>query len=49
MSNILVLGAGFVAGPLVAYLSQRNHHLTVASQILAEAQLIKRGFSEYCD
>ncbi len=40
MSSILVLGAGFVAGPLVRYLTQREHQLTVASQFIEEAQLI---------
>jgi len=46
MSNILVLGAGFVAAPLVNYLTKRNHKITVASQFLHEAQVIKDQFPE---
>ncbi|MFT5520334.1 MAG: saccharopine dehydrogenase (NADP+, L-glutamate forming) [Enterobacterales bacterium] len=46
MSNILVLGAGFVAAPLVKYLIKRNHQITVASQFLHEAQVIKDEFPE---
>jgi len=46
MSRILVLGAGFVAGPLVQYLLQRKHQLTVASQFLDEAQSIANIYPE---
>jgi len=38
MSRILLLGAGFVTGPLVDYLYKRGHQLTIASQFLHEAQ-----------
>jgi len=44
MSRILVLGAGFVAGPLVKYLTGKDHQITVASQFLAEAQAIADDF-----
>ncbi|PCJ45999.1 MAG: saccharopine dehydrogenase [Gammaproteobacteria bacterium] len=46
MSNILVLGAGFVAGPLVKYLTKRNHHITVASQFIDEAKAIAVDYPE---
>ena len=38
MANILLLGAGFVTGPLVDYLHKKNHHITVGSQFLYEAE-----------
>lgn len=40
MNQILVLGAGFVAAPLVSYLSRVGYQLTVASQFLHEAVAI---------
>ncbi len=44
MKSILVLGAGFVAAPLVDYLSQRNYRMTVASYLLEEADAIASRF-----
>ena len=38
MSQVLVLGAGFVAGPLVCYLSRKNYPITVASHLFSEAE-----------
>jgi saccharopine dehydrogenase-like NADP-dependent oxidoreductase len=39
MSNrILILGAGMVSGPLVAYLSQKGYPIRLASHLLAEAE-----------
>ena len=39
MKNILVLGAGLVAGPLVRYLmDQPDFHVTVASRTLSKAE-----------
>lgn len=46
MSRILVLGAGFVAGPLVNYLSNRGHQITIASQFLEEAQAIADNYQD---
>ncbi len=43
MSNILLLGAGFVTGPLVEYLHQKNHKITVGSQFLYEAEELVAG------
>ena len=40
MSNILVLGAGFVAAPLVEYLVRKGHAITLASHLLHEAEAI---------
>jgi saccharopine dehydrogenase (NADP+, L-glutamate forming) len=37
MSRILVLGAGFVAAPLVDYLYKKSYQLTIANQDLDEA------------
>ncbi len=45
MKRILVLGAGFVAEPLVEYLSRRNENqITVASHLLQEAQSLASKF-----
>ncbi|WP_444998242.1 saccharopine dehydrogenase C-terminal domain-containing protein [Aliikangiella sp. IMCC44359] len=43
MANILLLGAGFVTGPLVEYLHQKKHHITVGSQYLPEAEQLVAG------
>lgn len=43
MANILLLGAGFVTGPLVEYLHKKNHHITVGSQFLYEAEELVAG------
>ncbi|TQV82961.1 saccharopine dehydrogenase C-terminal domain-containing protein [Aliikangiella coralliicola] len=43
MANILLLGAGFVTGPLVEYLHAKNHHITVGSQFLYEAEELVGG------
>jgi len=46
MSKILVLGAGFVAAPLVNYLVRKNYHITVASQFLHEAEAISSQYND---
>ena len=38
--HILVLGSGFVAAPLVSWLSRHGYPVTVASNVLADAQAI---------
>ena len=38
MQDILVFGAGLVAGPLVHYLLDHGYHVTVASRTLSKAQ-----------
>jgi saccharopine dehydrogenase (NADP+, L-glutamate forming) len=43
MANILVLGAGFVTGPLVEYLHQKKHKITIGSQFHAEAEALVAG------
>ncbi len=43
MANILLLGAGFVTGPLVEYLYKKNHHITIGSQFLEEAEKLSAG------
>ncbi|WP_196137682.1 saccharopine dehydrogenase C-terminal domain-containing protein [Aliikangiella sp. G2MR2-5] len=43
MANILLLGAGFVTGPLVDYLHKKNHQITVGSQFLYEAEELVAG------
>lgn len=43
MANILLLGAGFVTGPLVEYLHKKNHHITIGSQFLYEAEELVAG------
>ena len=43
MKNILVLGAGLVARPLVHYLLDHNFHVTVASRTVAKAQALVEG------
>lgn len=46
MKNILVLGAGFVAEPLVEYLNRcAENHITVASHLLEEAQALTKNFT----
>jgi len=37
LAKILVLGAGMVAGPLIRYLQEREHGLTVTSLVLEDA------------
>jgi saccharopine dehydrogenase (NADP+, L-glutamate forming) len=43
MANILLLGAGFVTGPLVEYLHQKKHTITIGSQFLHEAEALAAG------
>ncbi|MCW8876664.1 MAG: saccharopine dehydrogenase NADP-binding domain-containing protein [Kangiellaceae bacterium] len=43
MANILLLGAGFVTGPLVDYLHKKNHQITIGSQFLYEAEELVAG------
>jgi len=43
MSEILLLGAGFVTGPLVDYLHSKKHHITIGSQYLYEAEELVAG------
>ena len=46
MARILVLGAGFVAGPLVSVLMREpKNELTLASQFLQEAEKLAAGRS----
>lgn len=44
MNTILVLGAGFVAAPLVDYLHRKHYQITVASYLLAESQAIANDY-----
>lgn len=47
MKKILVLGAGFVAEPLVEYLNRRSeNHITVASYLLEEAEALSKKFED---
>ncbi|NVJ67007.1 MAG: saccharopine dehydrogenase NADP-binding domain-containing protein [Gammaproteobacteria bacterium] len=47
MKNILVLGAGFVAEPLVEYLNRRSENsITVASYLLEEAEQLASKFEQ---
>ncbi|HEC36441.1 MAG TPA: saccharopine dehydrogenase, partial [Anaerolineae bacterium] len=44
MRNVLVLGAGLVAKPLVRYLlDQPGYHVTVASRTVGKAQMVIGG------
>lgn len=43
MANALVLGAGLVSGPLVRYLLDRGHHVTVASRTVEKAERVIGG------
>ena len=43
--HIVVLGSGFVAAPLVSWLSKRGYPVTVASNILSDAQAITRSLA----
>ena len=43
MANILLLGAGFVTGPLVDYLHKKDHQITIGSQFLYEAEELVAG------
>lgn len=44
MKRILVLGAGFVSGPVVEYLLRRPaNHITVASMLKEESQHLSKG------
>lgn len=43
MANILLLGAGFVTGPLVDYLHAKGHKIIVGSQFLYEAEELVAG------
>ncbi|MET1254312.1 saccharopine dehydrogenase C-terminal domain-containing protein [Aliikangiella maris] len=45
MANILLLGAGFVTGPLVDYLHKKEHTITIGSQFLSEAEKLAAGRS----
>ena len=45
MKTILVLGAGFVAAPLVDYLCRKQYQLTVASHLKHEADAVADRFS----
>ena len=44
MHSILVLGAGFVAAPLVDYLTGKNYRITIASHLLAESEAIANNY-----
>jgi len=43
MANILLLGAGFVTGPLVDYLHAKEHKIIIGSQFLYEAEELVAG------
>ncbi|PID79305.1 saccharopine dehydrogenase, partial [bacterium DOLZORAL124_64_63] len=43
MKKILVLGAGMVAGPLIRYLLERGHKLTVTSLVVEDAVKLLSG------
>ncbi len=43
MSQVLILGAGLVAGPLVDYLYKEKIAITLASHILSESQTLARS------
>lgn len=43
MAKVLLLGAGFVTGPLVEYLLRQKHQLIIGSQFLHEAQKLCAG------
>lgn len=46
MANILVLGAGFVAEPLVEYLTRRSeNNISIGSYLLEEAEQLASNFS----
>ncbi|MHA1513499.1 MAG: saccharopine dehydrogenase C-terminal domain-containing protein [Candidatus Hodarchaeales archaeon] len=40
MKNVLIFGAGMVAGPPVKYLLERNFQVTVASRTIAKAEVL---------
>ena len=42
--HIVVLGSGFVAAPMVQWLAKQGYPVTVASNVLADAQRITRSF-----
>ena len=42
--HIVVLGSGFVAAPMVDWLARQGYPVTVASNVLADAQRITRSF-----
>ena len=44
MHSILVLGAGFVAAPLVDYLTRKDYQITIASHLLAESEAIANNY-----
>lgn len=46
MSQVLVLGAGMVAKPLVHYLLERNYHVTVGDLNLEQAQKLVEGHAK---
>ncbi|MBT8448668.1 MAG: saccharopine dehydrogenase NADP-binding domain-containing protein [Gammaproteobacteria bacterium] len=46
MSQVLILGAGFVSGPLVSYLSRKNYSLTVASHLIHEAEAVADKYTD---
>ncbi|PIP80767.1 MAG: saccharopine dehydrogenase [Gammaproteobacteria bacterium CG22_combo_CG10-13_8_21_14_all_40_8] len=43
MSQVLILGSGLVAGPLLEYLHKHQYSITLASQFLEEAQELAKG------
>ncbi len=43
MNQILILGAGLVAGPLVEYLHRNGFTITLASQFLSEAETLAKS------
>jgi len=43
MARALVLGAGLVSGPLVRYLLDKGHHVTVASRTVEKAERVLGG------
>ncbi len=43
MAKVLLLGAGFVTGPLVDYLHSKDHEIIIGSQFLPEATQLVNG------
>ncbi len=46
MNDVLVLGAGHVAAPLVRYLLEQEYTVTVASRTVSKAEVLVEGFSK---
>ncbi|MEI6766108.1 MAG: saccharopine dehydrogenase C-terminal domain-containing protein [Bacteroidota bacterium] len=44
MKNVLILGAGMVANPIIKYLLQKKYNVTVAAMNVEEAQKMVAGF-----